>query len=93
MTYDYKGMAGNLDNSFIINHNAPLFCYKNFQVQTGNRVENFFYTVGHTFVKIECNNDNVKFDTVSMDITKTFDEYFSTISHILPISYIDMSVG
>ena len=41
MSYDYKGMAGNMDSSFIINHHAPLFCYKNFQVQTGNRVENF----------------------------------------------------
>ena len=93
MTYEHKGMAGNMDNFFVINHNAPLFCHKNFQVQTGNRVENFFYTVGHTFVKVECINDNVKFDTVNMDITKTFDEYFGTMSKILPISYIDMSVG
>ena len=93
MSYDYKGMAGNMDSSCIINRSSPLFCYKNFQVQTGCRVENFFYTTGNTFVKIECDNDNVKFDTVSMNITKTFDEYFSTMSKILPISYIDMTVG
>ena len=93
MSYDYKGMAGNMNSSCIINHSAPLFCYKNFQVQTGCRVENFFYTVGNIFVKVECINDNVKFDTVSMNITKTFNEYFSAMSHILPISYIDMTVG
>ena len=93
MSYDYKGMAGNMNSSCIINHSAPLFCYKNFQVQTGCRVENFFYTVGNIFVKVECFIDNVKFHTVSMDITKTFNEYFSAMSHILPISYIDMTVG
>ena len=93
MSYDYKAMPGNMNSSCIINHSAPLFCYKNFQVQTGCRVENFFYTVGNIFVKVECINDNVKFDTVSMHITKTFNEYFSAMSHILPISYIDMTVG